>query len=314
MPPGRISFPTVIFPKEGCRLKKKVLILLAALLFILQLCSCSIISTIGSLGTERDDPIVGDGTSYTAFIKIMKEIKERGDKTAGMDMPVNSEYYYSFAGASVSAFRYAVEYILWLKGEGDTLASFTSGSRYSGFSVIAEINYSSPYPSYFEGLVYEVQGKSDEAIEDYAWASVMPAFPDEGLDFYYLKKMDVAKLYKLRDSLREVEESIYSVYSPFLTGSEWDRAMFDTEYLIALSSESVKNSDNVSALYYAKQALRINPFDELVWQNAAFCAICAEDFVLAGEYIDEATAIFPENAKLSEIKGAMLEAIEKEAP
>lgn len=82
----------------------------------------------------------------------MKEIKTRGDKTSEMGLPVNSEYYYSFAGASVSAFRYAVEYILWLKGEGDTLDSFTSGSRYSGFDTIAEINCSSPYPTYFEEL------------------------------------------------------------------------------------------------------------------------------------------------------------------
>ena len=68
----------------------------------------------------------------------MKEIKTRGDKTSEMGLPVNSEYYYSFAGASVSAFRYAVEYILWLKGEGDTLDSFTSGSRYRFFCTTTE--------------------------------------------------------------------------------------------------------------------------------------------------------------------------------
>ena len=35
--------------------------------------------------------------------------------------------------------------------------------------------------------------------------------------------------------------------------------------------------------------------------------------MLAGEYIDEATAIFPKNEKLIEIKRAMLDAIDKEA-
>ena len=165
------------------------------------LCSCDFQSLFGGEQTSsdnvKDDPIVGNGSSYSEFINVMKEIKTRGDKTSEMGLPVNSEYYYSFAGASVSAFRYAVEYILWLKGEGDTLDSFTSGSRYSGFDTIAEINCASPYPTYFEGLLYEVQGKKEEAIESYAWASIMPAFPEEGLDFYYLKKMEVNKLYEL---------------------------------------------------------------------------------------------------------------------
>ena len=91
----------------------------------LSLCSCDFRSLFGGEQTSsdnvKDDPIVGDGSSYSEFINVMKEIKTRGDKTSEMGLPVNSEYYYSFAGASVSAFRYAVEYILWLKGEGDTL-------------------------------------------------------------------------------------------------------------------------------------------------------------------------------------------------
>ena len=296
---------------------KRFLSLALAVLMTLSLCSCDFRSLSGGEQTSsdnvKDDPIVGDGSSYSEFINVMKEIKTRGDKTSEMGLPVNSEYYYSFAGASVSAFRYAVEYILWLKGEGDTLDSFTSGSRYSGFDTIAEINCSSPYPTYFEGLLYEVQGKKEEAIESYAWASIMPTFPEEGLDFYYLKKMEVNKLYELRDTLREVEESIYSVYAPVLTGAERDRTMYDSESLISKSSECVKEADYTSALYYAKQALRVDPFDELVWQNAVICAIYSEDFILAGEYIDEATAIFPKNEKLIEIKRAMLDAIDKEA-
>lgn len=108
---------------------------------------------------------------------------------------------------------------------------------------IAEINCSSPYPTYFEGLLYEVQGKKEEAIESYAWASIMPTFPEEGLDFYYLKNMEVNKLYELRDTLREVEESIYSVYAPVLTGAERDRTMYDSESLISKSSECVKEAD-----------------------------------------------------------------------
>ena len=297
-------------------MSKRLYSLILAVFLALSLCSCDFLSFNG-IGQQTsdatgNDPIVGDGTSYTGFISVMSEIKSRGDAVSNMGLSVNSEYYYSFAGASLSAFRYAVEYILWLKGEGDTLASFTSGSRYSGFDTIAEIKYSSPYPAYFEGLLYEVQGEYDKAIDSYAWASIMPMFPEEGLDFYYLKKAEVSKLYELRDTLREAEESVYSLFTPVLTGREWDRTMFDAEYLVGKSSESVKSSDYESALYYAIQGLRVDPFDELVWQNAAVCAIFTGDFVLAGEYIDEASAMFPDNEKLAQIKQAMIDAIEKE--
>lgn len=296
---------------------KRILITLLVFALAASFCACGLLQqsedgVSGAASAAAADPEVGDGSPYTDYITIMTDIKGYGDRTAEKGLYVKSEYYYSFAGASVSALRYAVEYILWLKGEGDTLDSFTSGSRYSGFAKIAEINYASPYPAYFEGLICEIQGKTEEAAGSYAWASVMPAFPEEGLDFYYLKKMEISKLYKLRDELRALEDSIYSVYSPILTGAEWDRAMYDAEYIISKTAECVEAEDYDSALYYAEYALKIDPFSERVWQNAAMCAILAEDLVLAGEYIDEALAVFPNDEKLNGLKRAMLDAAETE--
>ncbi|MBR5031507.1 MAG: hypothetical protein IKX49_02255 [Clostridia bacterium] len=294
--------------------KKIFAVFLAILTVCALLCSCDMAAGHGDqsdAGTLSDDPVVGDGTSYSDFMTVMTEIKGYGDRIAETGLSVQSEYYYSFAGASVSAFRFAVEYILWLKGEGETFESFTSGSRYTGWERIAEINYSSPYPSYFEGLILEVQGMTEECFDPYASAAIMPMFPEEGLDFYYLKSMSVEKLYGLRDSLRSLEDSIYSAYTPALTGHEWDRLFFDAEYLIALSYQSVQAEDYASALYYAKQALKADPFYATAWHNAVMCALYAEETELAGGYIDEGLALFPEDGQLLEFKQMMLDIAER---
>ena len=302
-------------------MKKRVLSIWLIVLLSSSLCACE------TEGDPSEDASAGateggtagsgvnagpeNGTSCDDFIAIMSSIKEHGDQTAALGLPVHSEYYYSFAGASVSALRYAAEYILWLKGEGDTLASFTSGSRYCGWDTIAEINYASPYTSYFEGLLLEIQGKYDESITPYATASIMPLFPDEGLDFYYLKKMEVADLYALRDRLRDLEEQIYSAYTPDLKGRDWNRQWFSAEYLVGLSSESVKNEDYAKALDYAKLALKADPFSANVWRNAAACALFTEDLVLTGSYIDEGLAVFPEDEGLLDLRRAFLKAGEE---
>ncbi len=290
---------------------KKTIAVISALLFItVMLCSCDILSIVNggqSASAGSDDSIVGDGTSYSDFIAVMTEIKGYGDIIAEKGLTVQSEYYYSFAGASVSALRYAAEYILWLKGEGGSFDSFTADSRYTGWERIAEINYASPYPSYFEGLLLEVQGKTEECIDPYASAAIMTMFPEEGLDFYYLKKMSVEKLYELRDDLRSLEDSIYSVYTPVLTGHDWDKLFFDKDYLVALSYQSVQAEDYTSALFYAKQALKADPFDATVWHNAIMCALYAEQIESAGGYIDEGLALFPDDGQLAEFRQMMLD-------
>ena len=284
---------------------RKTAVLILAFLLAGVFCSCSLSPVLS--GQEGGN--AGDATDTDTFLSVMREIKAWGDRTAALGLRVHSEYYYSFAGASVGALRYAAESILWLKGEGDTMESFTSGSRYTGWETIAEINYASPYPSYFEGLLLEIQGKYEECIDPYAAASIMPLFPEEGLDFYYLKKMSVADLYELRDTLRAFEDTLYAVYTPALTGAEWDRNGFDPEYLLAKSRESVQSAEYGDALRYAKLALKADPFDAVVWQNAALCALYALDLELMGEYLDEGLTAFPEDETLQMLRQSMMDAV-----
>ena len=287
---------------------KRILTLLLALLLVLSLGACK--NPNQDDPPNGDDPAVGDGTSYSDFMEVMGDIKKYGDESAELNLTAQSEYYYSFAGASVSAFRYAVEYVLWLKGEGDTLASFTADSRYTGWDTIAEINYSSPYATYFEGMLLDFQGKHDEAVTPVALASIMPMFPEEGLDFSYLRTMDADALYTLRDSLRALEDTIYGAYTPSLTGREWDKYLFDEEYILEQTYTSVQANDYGTALYYAKQGLKANPFDAKIWRNAAMSALYAEELTLMGAYVDEGLAIFPEDESLLALKQMMIDALE----
>ena len=287
---------------------KRILTLLLALLLVLSLGACK--NPNQDDPPSGDDPAVGDGTSYSDFMEIMGDIKEYGDEAAELNLTAQSEYYYSFAGASVSAFRYAVEYVLWLKGEGDTLASFTADSRYTGWDTIAEINYSSPYAAYFEGMLLDFQGKHDEAVTPVALASIMPMFPEEGLDFSYLRTMEINDLYTLRDSLRALEDTIYGAYTPSLTGREWDKYLFDEEYILEQTYTCVQANDYGTALYYAKQGLKANPFDAKIWRNAAMSALYAEELTLMGAYVDEGLAIFPEDESLLALKQMMIDALE----
>ena len=287
---------------------KRILTLLLALLLMLSLGACK--NPNQDDLPSGDDPAVGDGTSYSDFMEVMGDIKKYGDESAELNLTAQSEYYYSFAGSSVSAFRYAVEYVLWLKGEGDTLASFTADSRYTGWDTIAEINYSSPYATYFEGMLLDFQGKHDEAVTPVALASIMPMFPEEGLDFSYLRTMEADALYTLRDSLRALEDTIYGAYTPSLTGREWDKYLFDEEYILEQTYTSVQANDYGTALYYAKQGLKANPFDAKIWRNAAMSALYAEELTLMGAYVDEGLAIFPEDESLLALKQMMIDALE----
>ena len=70
-----------------------------------------------------------------------------------------ADYAYGLAAASVSSMRYCIDCLLYLAGEGDTLEDVV-GERPGNWDEIAAMNYASPYPYFFEGLVYNYQGKN----------------------------------------------------------------------------------------------------------------------------------------------------------
>lgn len=257
-------------------------------------------------GSTAGDTDTVENTSYDDFIEAMTQIKGYGDITSAMELPVHSAYYYSMAGAGAGSLRFAVEYILWLKGEGESFDAFTSGSPYTGWDTIAELNYASPYPYYFEGLLLEIQGESGD--DCYANSVLTPLFPEEGLNFGYLKNTGVEELYDLRNRLLALEGEIYEVYTPDITGFTRDWKNCDSAYLRSLSEEALGAGDYAAALETARIALRGDPFDSVNWNNAMACALFAGEWEEMGAYLDEGLTVFPDDENLLAMKQAITDA------
>lgn len=270
---------------------KKLAALLLAALMLLSLAAC---------GGKTDS---GD-TSTKDFLKAMDEMCASGDSMAKQGLSLQAESYYAFAGTSVSSLRYTAEYILWLKGEGETLDALTAESRYAGWDEIASICYASPYPYYFEGLLWQIQGESDKAKTAYKNTLLNPAYPENGVDFYYLRNMEVKDLYALRDELREKENGIYGKYAPAPISVEREAYLFDTEYLRAKSEEALEAADYAAAAAYGRAAVLNDPLDALNFRNAALCCLYNGEGENAAKYLDAGLVVSPEDEGLNTLYNA----------
>ena len=282
-------------------MKRFILCLLVAVM-IFTIAACSDDKSDDNSRDNSDDNS-GDngGGDYAVFTKAMTDIMDAGKDLEEQGLDFAAQSLYAFSGSSLSSLRYAVENILWLKGEGDSIEDITNGSRYAGWDEIAAVSYASPYPYYFEGLLYHVQGIEDESTACYTAALMNPAYPEDGVDFYYLKNMEVADLYKLRDELRELENAVYALITQSPVMIERDKYSFYPEYLRAKGAEALENGDNAGALAYAKAAVTNDCFDPLNYKSAVICAIAAEDTEAAGKYLDAGLFIAPEDDGLKQL-------------
>ena len=240
-----------------------------------------------------------DALSETEFFKIIDQSFAYGKKFDKLLMDETAAYFFGFAGCSVSAMRFAAERILWLRGEGDDFDSLTAGSRYTNWDEIAEICYASPYPYYFEGLLYEIQGDNENAAKAYVSAAVMGNYPDKGLDFRYMRTMDIKDLYALRDKLRGYEDSIYGEYRPVLYGYERTPYNFSAEYLCADATELLDAGKYEEALVPAIYAVRIKPKMAESWICAITAASYADQAYTATKLLEEALRYFPDHEGLN---------------
>ncbi|MBO4229903.1 MAG: hypothetical protein J5938_06105 [Clostridia bacterium] len=241
------------------------------------------------------------------FFKLIEESEKYGQKFDNLLMDETAAYFYGFSGASVSAMRLAVERLLWLKGEGDDFDSLTAGSRYTDWDEIAEICYASPYPYYFEGLIFDVQGKSEEAAKAYASAAVMGNYPEKGLSFRYLAGKSTADLYALRDKLRGYEEEIYGLYRPVLHGYGRSPYNFSAEYLCADAMELLDAGKYAEAMVPACYALRIRPTEPECWICAITAAAYADEAYKATKWLEEALRYHPDHEGLNALASSFVD-------
>ena len=241
------------------------------------------------------------------LVNAVKDCLEKGKKCEELLMDETAAYFYGFALCSAGSMRFAAEKILWLKGEGSDFSQVTSGSRYTDWDTLAEICYACPFPYYFEGLLCDIQGESDRAVELYTYASVMDNFPEKGLDFYYMRNLTVEELYALRDELRGLEEEVCKEYIPEFTGFERTPYNFSAEYMCASAMELLDAEKYAESLFPARCAVQFGPFDAGNWVCAVTAALAADEGYLAAKWLDEGLRYFPEDEKLLAFRSAILE-------
>ena len=268
---------------------------------------------VNSTAADADMRVVDSEISddpAAVFVQDITAMMGSGDALAAEGLSLQAQSLYGFSGASVSSLRYAVENILWHIGADETLAQLTEGSGIVGWDSIAAVCYASPYPYYFEGLLYHILGNEESAEQAYINAMLNGMYPEDGLNFYYLRDMETAELYALRDEMRLLEEEIYGKYEPDGALLPRDAMNFDPAYLTIAAQEAVEGEDYAMAYSYSRAALLNAPFDAELYGNAAMSAMLCGDFAGATRYIDEGLLWDAGNEKLGKIYGLLLDAVE----
>lgn len=226
-------------------------------------------------------------------------------KQADVNMTFESfvALYYGWAAASVSSMRYCVDCLLYLKGEGSSLEDVTDG-RISDWDDIAEFNYASPYPWYFEGLVYNTQDKNDAAQACYEKALLNPAFSaenDEALSVLHV--MSVKELKSVKERLTQLEDKIFASWEPKTTNYPRQALAFSDLYLRTLARECLSSepADYKGALRHYEAALRVNPFDGDNFVGCALTQLYLGNTEKTFYYVNEGLFVDPEHEGLNNI-------------
>ncbi len=265
---------------------------------------------------------ISSASAYTEFKEAMLEIKRMGDDYTENGMKLQAQHYYSIAGSSVSAMRLAVDHILDMKGESmylDDVAdaedtNVTAKPIYKDWESIAAISPASPYPYYFEGLIYHIQGNESKAKEAYKNALINPLFSENSAAFYYLNELSIDELSKMRDDLAVIESDIYAIFSPRPYGLERHPMNFNDEYLRAKAKDVLEKEPNeyTEALRYYTAALRVNPFDAKNYASCALISIFNNDVDAAIICVNEGLWVDENNKALNQIAAWLTQNQEQE--
>jgi tetratricopeptide (TPR) repeat protein len=235
-----------------------------------------------------------------AYIDGFSTLYERGDEYNEQGLSLQADYAYGWAAASVSSMRYCVDCLLYLKGEGSSLEDVTGG-RISDWDDIAEFNYASPYPWYFEGLVYNTQDKNEAAQVCYEKALLNPAFSaenDEALSVLHV--MSVEELKSVKERLTELEDKIFACWEPKTVNYPRQALAFSDPYLRTLAREclSSKPADYKGALRHYEAALRVNPFEGDNFVGCALTQLYLGNMEKTFYYVNEGLFVDPEHEGL----------------
>lgn len=277
------------------------------------------VSTIENSST--DEPL------HTQYINYVQQLLQNGDQLAGIGLTVQARFFYSFAGASMSAFRFTLDQLLALNGGNLSAVASDSGpdsasadsvleaGSLQDWDTIAAVNFACPFPYYFESLIWQFKGEQDKADSCFNNAWINPYFPREGIDFSYLENYSADKLEALKKEAVTLENSIYGIYGGGISPIERNPMNFSDQYLRTLAEESLKQyPDNYDrAMMFYATALQVNPFETKNFTALAILALYAGDLDTAYDCVNEGLWINKDDEALNKLAEALQQA-GKEVP
>ncbi len=235
---------------------------------------------------------------YEAYLAMVDKLYRAGFYFNEYGLWRQAEFALSAAASAAGSLRLCAESVLFLKNEGDSLEALTAG-RFHDWDSLARLSPVCPYPDYFEGLAYQMQGMSDKAEEYFTRALTFPTWPEAGWNFSYLKMLSVEELYAVRDSLLEAEALLYHEFTPSLAPIPRDTLNFSPEYLAARAQEELAAENAELAFAYAQTAVLADPFSGSPYALAAAVALALEDGESAAAYLNDGLLTDPAHEGLN---------------
>jgi tetratricopeptide (TPR) repeat protein len=247
----------------------------------------------------------------SAHLDGFENFVDQGDKFAERSLDIQADYTYGWAAASVSGMRYCIDCLLYMKGEGASLEEVAAG-RPDDWDEIAAMNYASPYPYYYEGLVYNAEAQNAYAQHCYERALINPAFSAEYAEsLVVLEVLPVESLKRIKARLTALEDRFYAEYEPQSLSVPRSEFNFSDAYLRTAAKEILNQNaeDYQLALNFYQAAITVNPFEGDNFLGCALMCLYLNDIKGAVYYINEGLLIDPEHEGLMNLA----EAVNKEA-
>ena len=290
---------------------KKLLALLLMLALALSLCACESIKDIFNPSTSDDPPDLSgleepdaDAPAHEHLYYKSEQMIVYAHHAEDTGVALQADYFYGMALAPISSLRFCVDNVIWLKGEGKTVADIVSAAPFGDWDAIVGAGLGSPMPFFFEGLLFTFQGKSDEAAECYKRAKANSNY--EEMDFNYLKSMSIDDLYSLRNDCVKKEMAILNEYTPKSTMlAERTGAEFSPIYHAALADEMQQSNDSYSVYRCFFNAVLCNPQIPDYYSSAALTAMQVGEVEIAELIINDGLWAFPKNGEINYVAATM---------
>lgn len=175
---------------------------------------------------------------------------------------------------------------------------------------IAAQSPSSPYPYFFEAVLFDYRGEKEKAAEYYANALLNPNSPEKPWDFRFLVDLSQKELNALSKRLKEKEELLRQSFVPEISLRKRDFHSWDDTYLCSLAIDTLKaDSTAVGAAFgLYEAALKANPFEPACFIGCAYLSAKMGNGRQAAYYINEGLLIDPGHEGLN----MLLKAYKKE--